>query len=383
MGGYELGVQQAKEGHARKMAYEHEARQEKIKLRDQLATKISSLEEGTPEHKQAKDLLVQVDTDLMDPNHPMPIEKIKNLLMGHFGHKQPAQPAPSVTTQVGGVSTPSMSSGPSIPSAESLLSVPALGQAAPTPITIPEPATEAPAAPTEAAQPPARDYASPDDTSGIVDPRQFRPSTPMLRRAFPAKPGFHLVTNPMEGQKAYYQSDTDPSDIREAKTGLKKKAVATSPIAAEQLPLAPQEPTEPTPSTPTTLQGQPVPEAPVQAATEPPVAPSPAVVPVTAAPVAPIPAPALPARKLSPKQQKAQSQAEQQAQLEIAAAGLTPEEKGIAQARADAAGNLFAFQANSKLYEMMYPRPTDPAEIPEWEKGKRAYQNELLQGMMV
>ena len=87
--GAQIGSERARERRQRKA----DARQEKIKLRDQLATKISSLEEGTPEHKQAKDLLVQVDTDLMDPNHPMPIEKIKNLLTGHFGHKQPAQPA--------------------------------------------------------------------------------------------------------------------------------------------------------------------------------------------------------------------------------------------------------------------------------------------------
>lgn len=246
------------QGQAQRQSKKADARQEKIKLRDQLATKISSLEEGTPEHKQAKDLLVQVDTDLMDPNHPMPIETIKNLLTGHFGHKQPAQPAPSVTTQVGGVSTPDISSWPSIPSAEHLLSVPALGQTAstPTPITIPEPPTEAPAAPTEAAQPPARNYASPDNTSGVVDPRQFRPSTPMLRRAFPAKPGFHLVTNPMEGQKAYYQSDSDPSDIREAKTGLKKKvsvedASATTPASQKAVPGASSTPATPQSSYPT------------------------------------------------------------------------------------------------------------------------------------
>lgn len=525
------------QGQAQRQSKKADARQEKIKLRDQLATKISSLEEGTPEHKQAKDLLVQVDTDLMDPNHPMPIEKIKNLLTGHFGHKQPAQPAPSVTTQVGGVSTPDISSGPSIPSAEHLLSVPALGQTAstPTPITIPEPPTEAPAAPTEAAQPPARNYASPDNTSGVVDPKQFRPSTPMLRRAFPAKSGFHLVTNPMEGQKAYYQSDSDPSDIREAKTGLKKKvsvedASATTPASqkaatsdgstpsASQLPKQPKDAinqfsnpeeqprevsfafnkgwakhgpyatnlpadeeaefrqwaaanpdsirgevgsgpdfkpivdadydvrghfhaakigdpaasltpnpwdgkihgndkfktpynggfsresmyalstapgwtkegklltqdgrlvTDETPRTEdsSTAQGQPAAPAATTDTGQLPALPTPAVsIPGHDLTVK---GPAQP--KLSPRQQKAQSQAEQQAQLEIAAAGLTPEEKGIAQARADAAGNLFAFQANSKLYEMMNPRPTDPAEIPEWEKGKRAYQNELLQGMM-
>ena len=743
--GAQIGSERARERRQRKA----DARQEKIKLRDQLATKISSLEEGTPEHKQAKDLLVQVDTDLMDPNHPMPIEKIKNLLTGHFGHKQPAQPAPSVTTQVGGVSTPDISSGPSIPSAEHLLSVPALGQTAstPTPITIPEPPTEAPAAPTEAAQPPARNYASPDNTSGVVDPRQFRPSTPMLRRAFPAKPGFHLVTNPMEGQKAYYQSDSDPNDIREAKTGLKKKvsvedASATTPASQKAAPGAGSTPATSQSSYPTgkatplsqtdkdaitqqfpayapyldqvvihpmekgespedwsetyvpwesknpapgklTMEpyakttpdeyrhmvtgemlhyiggvnpqtGQPInpeyqnlkqavaaaappglkkmdqdsyreaqrkgdkrsfedwynqsrldetimgyvnpdkqdnwrkagvyndpkmhqavenlrqyltgtspnaapaavpkpgtgkpgsplnpysaapynnagmeppeeayarnkqwakapgpngyvtqlaqdqearfqewahkpenwdyvqgdmgptpgydirgwfqameagdprakkdpkthhfndywktpysgegfgreskygtpdgpywtgndqvgwssvtsdgrivlaPWKPTQNPTEQSQAVSPTAQGQPAAPAAttdtgqlpalPTPAVSIPGHeltvkgpaqpKLSPRQQKAQSQAEQQAQLEIAAAGLTPEEKGIAQARADAAGNLFAFQANSKLYEMMNPRPTDPAEIPEWEKGKRAYQNELLQGMM-
>jgi hypothetical protein len=84
--------------------------------------------------------------------------------------------------------------------------------------------------------------------------------------------------------------------------------------------------------------------------------------------------------KLSPRQQKAQSQAEQQAQLEIAAAGLTPEEKGIAQARADAAGNLFAFQANMKLYDIIHPEAIAPNATPEAKQARQDHQNFLLEG---
>ena len=92
------------------------------------------------------------------------------------------------------------------------------------------------AQPSGAGAPRVRNYASPDDTSGGLDLNNLRPAAPAFRRVFPAKAGFHLVTNPAEGQKIYYQSDSDPSDVRDAKTGLKYKGAVGTAAAQGQQP---------------------------------------------------------------------------------------------------------------------------------------------------
>jgi hypothetical protein len=84
--------------------------------------------------------------------------------------------------------------------------------------------------------------------------------------------------------------------------------------------------------------------------------------------------------KLSPRQQKVQSQAEQQAQLEIAAAGMTPEEQGTAQGRVAAAAKLFTFQAEMKMYDILHPEATAPNATPEAKQARQDHQNFLLEG---
>ena len=74
--------------------------------------------------------------------------------------------------------------------------------------------------------------ATPEPATPAATPNagELTPAAPGLQRIFAKKPGYHLVTNPAEKQRVYYQSDTNPSDLIPARTGVGGR-VSTRPAA--------------------------------------------------------------------------------------------------------------------------------------------------------
>jgi hypothetical protein len=93
---------------------------------------------------------------------------------------------------------------------------------------LPAPGTPSAAPGGGVAQPsaaPASAAPSPAPSTG-----ELTPAAPGLQRIFAKKPGYHLVTNPAEKQRVYYQSDANPSDLIPARTGVGGH-VSARPIA--------------------------------------------------------------------------------------------------------------------------------------------------------
>jgi hypothetical protein len=74
--------------------------------------------------------------------------------------------------------------------------------------------------------------------------------------------------------------------------------------------------------------------------------------------------------------------AETQAQLDVAAAPLSPEQAATTKARAEAAANLITFQNSVKLWDSQNPHATAPDATPEEKQSRQDYINSLLQGPM-
>lgn len=103
----QAGIQNAETQAQNKIADAHQAHEQKItdliNQRQQLASKIPTLDQGTPEYTQARESLQKINLDLADAYHPTKnpgaIQKLGHLLTDHVGLTNPQDRAAKLATE--------------------------------------------------------------------------------------------------------------------------------------------------------------------------------------------------------------------------------------------------------------------------------------------
>ncbi len=217
--GWAIGAGKAQEQHAHRQALSDEQYED---LRNEFNTNIGNLQakyssslgpkgEETPESLKVRYALQQalLSRNTLGQNNPSVGQKVEQKV-GEWLHVTPRPQVPTVTSEIGGVTIPAATSEP-VTLAATLASTPV---------------------PTQ----PAATAATPATAQAGTSPTGLVPVAPGLRRVFPARPGFHLVSNPSERQRIYYQSDSDPARLIPATTGVGGRSGTATPIASAAEP---------------------------------------------------------------------------------------------------------------------------------------------------